>query len=114
MKMRHPKHTYKTSGLYPKLSRYNQKRNDLIETQALEANSINNLSADYQAAQVTYNEAAKALSKLTDSTGGTIFQYTGYQYADFSNQYTRTTNHSNVPAYGNEVYYIKRLQHHEG
>jgi hypothetical protein len=34
-------------GLYPKLSKYNKERNDLIETSALEANSISNLSAEY-------------------------------------------------------------------
>lgn len=94
-------------GLYPKLSRLNKERNQLIETSALEANSITNLTADYQASQVTYNEAEKALSKLTDSTSGTIVQYTGYQYEDFGNQYLRTDNHANIPTYGNEVYYIK-------
>ena len=97
----------KSIGLYPKLSRYNKERNSLIETQALEANSINRLTADYQAAQLTYNESEKQLSKLLDSTSGTIVQYTGYQYEDFTNQYTRTANHSNVPAYKNEVYFIK-------
>ena len=97
----------KSIGLYPKLSRYNKERNSLIETQALEANSINRLTAEYQAAQLTYNEAEKSLSKLLDSVSGTIVQYTGYQYEDFTNQYTRTTNHNNVPAYKNEVYFIK-------
>ena len=97
----------KSIGLYPKLSRYNKERNSLIETQALEANSINRLTAEYQAAQLTYNEAEKSLSKLLDSASGTIVQYTGYQYEDFSNQYTRTSNHNNVPAYKNEVYFIK-------
>ena len=97
----------KSIGLYPKLSRYNKERNSLIETQALEANSINRLTAEYQAAQLTYNEAEKSLSKLLDSVSGTIVQYTGYQYEDFTNQYTRTANHNNIPAYKNEVYFIK-------
>ena len=95
-------------GLYPKLSRYNKERNQLIETQALEANSINRLTADYQAAEITYNEATKELSKLLDPVSGTIVQYTGYQYEDFTNQCTREVDSNGwIPAYKSEVYFIK-------
>lgn len=105
-------------GLYPKLSRLNNGykdsngvehlgRNQLIDQSALLANSITNLTAEYQAAQLRYNEGQKQLSKLLDPVNGTIVQYTGYQYEDFTNQYLRTDDHTNIPAYGNEVYYIK-------
>ena len=93
-------------GLYPKLSRLNKERNELIDSAAPLANSIDNLNSRYQVAILEYNAAEKELQRMKDPKSGTIYQYTHYIYEDFYNQYTRTENHLNVPAYNNEIYYI--------
>jgi len=48
-------------GLYPKLSRLNKERNELIDSAAPLANSIDNLNSRYQAAILEYNAAEKEL-----------------------------------------------------
>ena len=93
-------------GLYPRLSRYNKERDSLIDKSGLQANSISRLISRYTAAQLLYDDSSKSLSKLLDRQSGEIVRLTGYQYEDFSNQYNRTINHSNIPAYSNEIYYV--------
>lgn len=91
-------------GLYPRLSRLNKERNNLIDEQAPIANSLNDLSSKYQVASLTYNEAKKDLERMMDPKSGTIVLYTHYKYSDFFNQFV---NNINIDAYGNEIYYIK-------
>lgn len=76
-------------GLYPRLSRLNKERNDLIDSAAPLANSINDLTSKYQVASLTYNEAEKELQRMKDPKSGTIVQYTHYIFEDFYNQINR-------------------------
>lgn len=93
-------------GLYPRLSRLNKERNDLIDSAAPLANSINDLTSKYQVASLTYNEAEKELQRMKDPKSGTIAQYTHYIYEDFYNQIGRVVGNQDVPSYANEAYYI--------
>ncbi len=92
-------------GLYPRLSKLNKERNQLIDSAAPLANSISDLSAQYQTALLTYDAAEKELQRMKDPKSGTIYQYTHYKYEDFYNQYK--SSGQAVSAYSNEIYYIK-------
>ena len=96
-------------GLYPRLSRLNKERNQLIDSAAPLANSISDLTSKYQVAQLQYDSAEKDLQRMLDPQSGTIYQYTHYVYDDFYNQYGRkgTAVNVNVPSYKNEIYFIK-------
>lgn len=96
-------------GLYPRLSRLNKERNQLIDSAAPLANSISDLTSKYQVAQLQYDSAEKDLQRMLDPQSGTIYQYTRYVYDDFYNQYGRkgTAVNVNVPSYKNEIYFIK-------
>ena len=100
-------------GLYPKLSRLNKERDDIINHAADVANSINNLSSEYQVAKLTYDSAFKELDRILDPNSGTIFKYTHYIYDDFYNQVQRKATENSepgveVPSYANEIYIINQ------
>ena len=99
-------------GLYPKLSRLNKERDGIINYAADVANSINNLSSEYQVAKLTYDSAFKELDRILDPNSGTIFKYTHYIYDDFYNQVQRKAGDNepgvNVPSYANEIYIINQ------
>lgn len=96
-------------GLYPRLSRLNKERNQLIDSATPLSNSISDLTSKYQVAQLQYDSAEKDLQRMLDPQSGTIYQYTRYVYDDFYNQYGRkgTAVNVNVPSYKNEIYFIK-------
>lgn len=95
-------------GLYPSLAQYNMERESLIEESAEKANSITNLTAQYQQAQLTYNAALEEKSKIIDPQSGKLYRLTGYTYPDFLNQIERAgRSGKKIPAYKNTIYYVK-------
>lgn len=94
-------------GLYPRLARLNQQRNDFIEEQALLENEITNLTANTQAAYLAYNAASDELTKILDPISGTLYQNSGYIYDDFLDQFIRPRQDNKIPAYADTIYLIQ-------
>lgn len=95
-------------GLYPRLARLNQQRNDFIEEQALLKNEITNLTANTQTAYLAYNAAKDELTKILDPISGTLYQNSGYIYDDFLDQFVRERQNNKIPAYASTIYLLQK------